>query len=413
MSRVVVPSGGALTRSMILDRIRVAGRISRVELAEASGLTQTAISNIVRQTITDGLVIETGFGESTGGKRRTLLEINVSARHALGVSLDQERMIYVACDLSGQMVGRISAAGTGLEQPGAVVPRMATELRALLDLTEIDPSSVVGLGVASPGPLNSPAGVLLGRQPNPAWRDFPLREELAKATGLPVMLDSDASCAALGEFWTTRNGATSPVNATVYMADGIGCGIIVDGRVFHGASSNAGELGHLSLDVDGPPCACGARGCVELYAAPRAVVAAALADRELATALDLRGDPVRTRSDFARIVRSATHGDDASLRLVTEAARRLGQGIVTLGNVLDLDEISLSGPGFADGGALFAQVIQQQLDQLPFTRDVHSVAVRISHIGTEAAALGAAARMLQQEVTPHTRVGRRLTSAAR
>lgn len=387
---------------MILDYIRGSGRISRVELARMSGLTQAAISNIVRRTIADGLVVETGFSESTGGKRRTLLDINSASRYAVGLSLEYQRMSFVVTDLSGHLVGRLITDGTRDVAPATVIERIGDQVEQLIVNLRVDPAAVVGIGVASPGPLDSWAGVLRGEQPTPQWAGVAIEEQLAARTGRTVALDNDATCAALGEYWTSRHGSPRSVSATVYMADGIGCGILMDGRVFHGTSSNAGELGHITLDIDGPECRCGARGCVEVYASPAAVLARARQQPELVEQLGLEPVGGHPRAGFSRIVKAAARGHQPSLELIVVAAARLGVGIVTLSNILDLDEVYLSGPGFGDVGALYARVIQDQLDHGTYMRAIHPVQVKISHIGTEAAALGAAALVLQRQITPYS-----------
>lgn len=393
---------GQHSRSRVLDLIRSSGQISRVELARASGLNDATISHLVRQMIADNLVIETGFSGSTGGKRRTLLDINSGARHALGVSLDHDRLTFVVTDLSGHLVGRSTLDGPKQEHPSTVVSRLAVEVTRLLSDVQVDRSTVIGVGVASPGPLDSSTGSLQGQRLLPRWNSFPLEDQLERQCGLPVVLDNDATCAALGEHWTSRRGPAAPVSATVYMADGIGCGILIDGAVFHGTSGNVGEIGHITLDVNGPYCSCGARGCVELYASPRAVVAEALAQDRLVHELQLNPSQDVTRANYARIAKAAARGHPLCEALLGDAATHLGAGVVALSNILDLDEVYLSGPGFTDAGAIYARVIQQRLDGATFMRDIHPVRVKISHIGTDAAALGAAALVLQQEITPHS-----------
>lgn len=401
------PRSADRTRSLILDYIRAAGRISRVELAQRSRFTEATISNVVRKLIADGLVVETGFSESTGGKRRTLVEIDRLSRYALGVSLDHDRMTYVLADLSGRLVLSSHGEGTGEVPPDEVIPRIAAEIHALYTKAGVDPSSIVGIGVAAPGPLDCALGVLRGRQPTPEWQGFPLEERLESHSGLRVVLDNDATCAALGEHWTTQQWPATPIAATIYMADGIGCGILIEGRAFHGASSNAGEVGHITLDLEGPICHCGSRGCVEMYASPAAVVRRVRLDEGLVADLGLDTVGATTRAQFDLVATAASRGHAASVDAISRAATYLGQGIVTLANILDLDEVHLSGPGFSIAGDIYADVIQRQLDGGTFMRGIHSVRVTLSRRGTEAAALGAAALILQQVVTPHAAVDSR------
>lgn len=235
------------------------------------------------------------------------------------------------------------------------------------------------------------------------WRSYPLTAELADRSDLPVLLDNDATCAAVGEYWLS-NGNPAAVAATVYMSDGIGCGILLHGAAFHGSSSNPGELGHLSLDMNGPRCSCGSRGCLELYAAPAAVVARAFQDPTLVAQLGL--DPRDSiRATFARIGRAASRGDHTCIGLIEESASYLGSAIVALSNILDLDEVHLSGPSFATAGALYGRIVQQRLQDGSFTRGLHPVEALVSQTGTDAAALGAAALVLQRAITPHAVIG--------
>ena len=131
---------------------------------------------------------------------------------------------------------------------------------------------------------------------------------LGECTGLPVKLENDANCAALGEFWSGRIPAADDF-VTIYMASGIGSGFIVHGDVYRGASSNAGEIGHLSLDIDGPQCDCGSRGCFEVMATPAVVVADARADPALWQRIMADGEPDSTRSAFSALASAAVGGD--------------------------------------------------------------------------------------------------------
>ncbi|SFH71565.1 Sugar kinase of the NBD/HSP70 family, may contain an N-terminal HTH domain [Actinopolymorpha cephalotaxi] len=397
------PTSAEFTRSVILDYIRASGSISRVELARMSGLTQAAISTIVRRIIADGLVVESGYSESTGGKRRTLLELNASARFAVGVSLEYRRLTFVVTDLSGHLVGRLSTDGPRETSPRQVMENIAERIEPLLAYLQVDPELVVGIGIAIPGPLDSSLGIVQGRLPTSAWTGLRLKDMLEAVAGRPVVVDNDASCAALGEYWTNRHAAyEKTVTATVYMAGGIGCGILTEGRIFHGVSSNAGEIGHIILDVNGPPCPCGSRGCVGLYASPDAVVTKAGRDPDLVKHLGLTLEADEVQGDFRRLVRAAARGHGSSHQLIANAASYLGAAVTTLANILDLDEVYLSGPGFSDAGALYARVIQDTLDRGAFMRSIHPVQVKMSHIGPEAAALGAAALVLQRHLTPHS-----------
>ncbi|WIB68320.1 ROK family transcriptional regulator [Curtobacterium sp. MCBD17_035] len=403
----------AETRSAIVDLIRSSGTISRTELAERSGLTNATISKIVRTLLDDGLVSEVGYAESTGGKRAVLLELNSTAGYAVGVALDTAQDVYVLVDLSGRPIDARSVAGTGTESPEAVVARVARDVAVMLADHGIDRDTVIGIGVAGEGRLDLPGRVLRSTDSWSEWDDFALGHALTAATDLPVTVDNDANCAALGEFWSGRVPSTRDF-ATVYMATGIGCGLLVGGDVHRGASSNAGEIGHMSLRWDGPPCWCGSRGCLEVLAAPAAVVARARTDAALVARLGIDtttdGDDARAvtadvRATFARVAAAAVQGDTGALALVEESAEYLARAILNLVNLLDLDEVYLAGPGFATAGVRYLRAVQRELHAHAVMRGTHPVHVAMSAVGRDAAALGAAAAVLHARLT-RTRAGR-------
>ncbi|MDT0301431.1 ROK family protein [Streptomonospora wellingtoniae] len=387
----------------MLDVIRAAGTISRVGLIQATGFTGATISTVVRKLIEDGLVVETGRAESTGGKPRVLLQLNQSSRYAVGVHLDHSGIAYVLTDLGGSVVARMTRAGAGTEEPPAVVQRMAAEVATLIEGVGVDERLVLGVGLVSPGPLTPTAGMRLAPPIMRHWEDFPLDEEVRRATGLPLVLGNDATAAALGEYWS---GAVSGAStfAAVYVCTGIGSGILINGIPYHGSSGNAGEIGHICLDPDGPECWCGARGCTEVMAGPAAVVARAREDPGVARAAGLvdeggRGHP-SVAADFAAVARAARRGEPGARAIVDRSARYLAAATRTLANVLDLDRVVLTGQSLAVAGSMYLPVVQEELDRAFFARTTHPVAVRISTSAATAPAIGAATMVLQSELVP-------------
>ncbi|MGY4645591.1 ROK family protein [Cellulomonas sp. URHB0016] len=389
----------ASSRAAILDLIRASGTISRVELTRATGLTAATISTVVRRLIDDGLVLEVGRAESTGGKPRMLLELDPLARYAVGVHLDHAGITYVIANLGGAIVARWKRPGAGSDDPGEVVDRIAGEISATVARVGVDPARLLGLGVVSPGPISTSTGMTLTPPVMQAWTEFPLAAALEDAVGLPVLLDNDATAAAIGEYWSGGIAAGAAF-AALYMGTGIGAGIIVDGTVYRGSSSNAGEIGHICVDLDGPPCWCGGVGCVEALAGPAAVVAAA---RE--AGVELPGRVVS--EDFAVLARAAARGEQQPMELLQRSARYVGVAAQTLANVLDLELVVLTGPAFALAGSLYVPEVERRLARSFFARGSHPVRVAISTNAPEAAAVGAAALVLQSELAPR-RAGMRM-----
>jgi predicted NBD/HSP70 family sugar kinase len=399
MARKIARSSEA-TRSAVLDLIRSGGVVSRVDLVASSGLTGPSITRIVKILIAEGLVIETGFGHSTGGKRPTLLELKAGSRYAVGLSLDDARVRYVVTDLAGNLVGRLASQGTARTYPPTVMARIQEELEVLLTQLGIARADVVGVGVAVAGRLDTTGGVLRSSPKATEWEDFAVQEALEAASGFPVILENDSACAALGEFWVGRIPATQDF-ATLYMATGIGCGIMINGGVYGGVSSNAGEIGHMIVDVNGPDCWCGSKGCLEMLAAPLSVVNRAMKNAALAESLKLSGMASELRMDFALIARAAAQGDQDCTDLIEESATYIAKAVISLTNLIDLDHLYLAGPGFADAGSIYYRIIRDYLERLAFMRFVHPIHVELSEVGLESAALGAAVVVLQSSLMPH------------
>lgn len=393
------PRRRASSKGKTLDLIRSAGPISRVELAELTGLTQATISTVVRELLADGVISETGRGESTGGKPRMHLEINPASRLAIGVHVGQDYITYIVADLGGTVVGRKRVDGPGDASPITVVARMADDIESLIVGLDLDRSSIVGMGLAIPGPVDRENGTVRGVPSLAGWSDFPIRKALATSTGLQCEFDNDATAAAIGEYWL---GATEGYGsyASVYMGSGIGSGIVIDGTIYHGVSSNVGEIGHISVDVNGLVCTCGNVGCLELYAGPRAVVEKA-ADAVANGTLDL---PLtgRISVDFAAIGSAAARGDDAARALIEESAEYLAAALVSMVNLLDLQLIVLAGSAFSTAGSTYVQIISRILSERALARGIHGVEVRMSVNGNDAAALGAATLMLQDRLSPRS-----------
>jgi predicted NBD/HSP70 family sugar kinase len=386
------------TRGVVLDLIRAARTISRVELAATAGLTPPTISEVVRDLMTDGLVVEAGRGASTGGKPPTLLQLNPQARYSVGVQLERNTCVIVVVDLAGRQVARTSFRGTAQMPPEQALPFLAAQVNGILDAGAVDRGKVLGVGLVSYGPQDRHAGLLLTPQPTVEWCDYPAAPRLAEILGMPVLLDNDAAAAAIGEYWL---GTVDPRSTygCIYMATGIGGGVVVAGEVYRGSSSNSVEIGHISIDVHGDECSCGNRGCLENYAGPAAVVRQAASTPGLADQLVL--DPTGTDflAEFARVAAAANGGHPEARRLIEQSARYLGHAAVTITSLFDLDSVVLAGPSFAVAGSIYQTVIQREVDRRTFARRAHPVRIVPSVSGSDAAAIGGAVLVLQNELT--------------
>jgi predicted NBD/HSP70 family sugar kinase len=386
----------ASSRGLVLDLVRFRGPISRVEIADLTGLTQGTISNVVRALLAEGLVQETGARKYTGGQPRVMLTLNPRSRFSVGVQLDADWIVVVVVDAAASVIARARVRGARSSAPPDVVSAVAHQVDVLLRATGIDPELVVGLGVAAPGILDLQAGTILVARTLEPWRDFPVQQALQEATGLQVYLDSDATAAAVGEFWGGGLEG-SRAHCTVYMGASIGVGIVIDGSVYRGASSNTGPLGYMRMPGDRAT-----RGMtVEELAGPRAIAerarAAIAAGRSSSAQLSLDGDPF---SDFAAVANAAVLGDPLSLALIKESAEHLAAAVTTVVNLLDADSLVLAGPSFTIAGSIYLTIVRDQNRTDFVAQAKHDVSVELSINIADAAAVGAAALVLQHRLAP-------------
>jgi predicted NBD/HSP70 family sugar kinase len=379
MARRESPAAGPGSRALIVDVIRSAVTISRGEVAERTGLTQPSISNIVRDLIADGIIHEIGSSDSAHGRPRKLIAINPTNRFGIGFHLGPDTVTCVAIDLTGGVIGREAVprvAGARWE-----ADRLAVRFRDFTTSLDLPLGRIEGLAVVARDPLGEPNG---------------LPTELAERIGVPVLVENDAAAAALGEFWSRRVSREQAFGC-IYLGAGIGAGFVFGGSLFRGASLDAGELGHVSIDFDGRRCPCGNVGCVEQYASTAATVAAARQDPVLRARLALEGND---SGAYDTIARAAINGDSPAYQVLDQAARWLSVSVTSVVNLLDLGRLVLTGPGVAVAGSIYARRLRAHLNRTAHSRPGHAISVELSAQPRDAAAIGAAVLMVQASVAP-------------
>jgi predicted NBD/HSP70 family sugar kinase len=389
----------AETRSAVLDLIRSSETVSRTELSLRSSLTEVTIAKIVKELLSEGVIIEAGRGQSTGGKRPTLFRLNTGVLYSVGVSLDSARVVIALCGLNGKLIERVDLPGHGSEPPPDVMTRVAKSIQQLLARRGLTRDSVVGVGVASTGRRRGSLGWGAYEEMKDVWEAFDIAAELRSRCGLVVIVENDANCVALGAFWAGGNDAPRDF-VTVYMSTGIGAGIVIAGAIFRGASDNAGEIGHIVVEPAGLECWCGSRGCLETVGPPKGIVLQVRADPELFALFD-GGEARDEAAVYARVLKGLADGVPQAEALIDLSARRVATALLGVVNALDLDLIQLTGPGFAPAGERYRAELQTAVDRAAFSRRVHPVAVQLGRTGPDVAAMGAASVVFHSSLTPH------------
>ncbi|CAM06438.1 putative NBD/HSP70 family sugar kinase [Saccharopolyspora erythraea NRRL 2338] len=387
-----LPRVGGFNRAVVLDTIRAHGEVSRVELAERTGLTAQTMSNIVRALMADGLVAENGHAPSTGGKRRVLLRVVPDAYSSVGLHLDPESITGVLLDLAGGVRLRSRRRVPQDASPATVAAALTRTLKQLVRRSGIDESRVLGVGLAVPGPLDADHRRVLGPPNLPGWDDVALADLVEQRAGMPVVMDNDATAAAIGERWAAGKARRGSF-VYVYLGAGVGVGVVLGDQVHRGTSNNAGEIGHVNGGGAGRPCSCGKRGCLEAYCSMRAIV-----DEWLSATGSPEGDSVS--ADYEEICRAAAGGDATAVRLLRQAATKLGQALATVVSVLDVDHVVLGGPALRHVEELVRSRVEKTLAAHVWAPAVRPVRVRTALIGEDAGAVGAASLVLDHAYSP-------------
>ncbi|MFU8872923.1 ROK family protein [Micromonospora sp. SL4-19] len=380
-------------QARLLRMLRDDGPRSRVELADALGLARARFGAEVDRLAAQGLVETAGPAASRGGRRSSLLRIAEQVRFG-AVVVGEGRLDVALTDGELRVLARHGEPIDVRVGPEAVVGR-AVELLAKLRV-EAGLARLAGIGVALPAPVAVRDGAPASSPALPGWHRFPVRDTVAAELGCPVQVDNDANLMALGEH---HAGTGRAFNDFLYvkLGDAVGCGLVLDGALYRGATSGAGHIAHLQLTEDGPLCVCGNTGCVEAYcgdaALVRQAVAAARAGRSAALGDRLAAAGALTMADVAG---AATDGDPIAQTLVRDAARRLGQVLVNLVSFANPAIVIIGGAAPGIGPVLLAEirgVVYRR--STPLATD--SMPIVLSDLDDRAALIGAA-RLISDQV---------------
>jgi len=277
-------------------------------------------------------------------------------RFIVGIDLGGTNIVAGCVAEDGSVLHGLRSEPTRAEAGAeAVLHRIITMAGAAIQDTRrsIPGSTILGVGIGAPGPLDIHAGIVL-LTPNLGWVDMPLRRHLHEGLGLPAALDNDANCAVLGEWWRgAARGSRIALGLTI--GTGVGGGIIIDGRLFHGASDIAGEVGHMTIDANGRRCKCGNYGCIEAYASGPAIALRAVEALESGAESilpSLVGEHL-DRITAQTVYEAALQGDDLAREVVRDTAKFLGAGVANLVNIFNPEVVVICGGVTLAGEQLF------------------------------------------------------------
>ncbi|TPJ19414.1 ROK family transcriptional regulator [Mesorhizobium sp. B2-7-2] len=372
-------------RRVVIEAIRINGALSRAAIARLTALSSQTISNIVEELEAAGLLQPEATLKGARGQPAVPYSINPDGGYSVGLQLDHQMAVGVVTDLSGTVRARIER-DVDRPTPTQAMPLLAAISSDLIATSRLNRTRLLGIGMAMPGPFGVEGMTSVGPTALPGWQDFPVAEELERLTGIAVIVENDATAAAVGE---RLYGVARKLDSFVYLfiGTGLGAGLFLDGHLYKGSRHNAGEIGHIIVRPGGLPCDCGKRGCLERYVSLRAAY-----DR-----LDLP-DPDHASPDLLEELLAS--GDSRFEAWLAEAVEPLRQAIDVLEMALDPETVVL-------GGFMPLAVIEALAGRLePLHLSVSSTSARttprvvVGAAGKDTSVLGAAALPIFSETNP-------------
>ncbi|MEE1622247.1 ROK family transcriptional regulator [Zafaria sp. Z1313] len=390
---------GDFNQAVIFDSIRRAkDGVSRVELAESTGLSPQTISNVVRRLLDDGLVREDRTVVSGPGKPRTVLELETNRLMAIGIHLDPGLISLVMLNLRGEVAVHKRLVAPEVGDPADTIGIMASAVEELIEESGQPRDRIVGVGVAAPGPLNPAAGIVSGPPLLDGWTEVEVVKPLAEKLGLEVLLEKDTIAAAIAELWNGDEEEDQNF-ISVYVGTGIGVGMVVGGEILRGVSNNAGEIGHFSVGEKAAPCECGRDDCLAGVLSFAHLSAKA---REAGLPVDAGEDAgVAARAEAMNtFVRLAVEEEPAAVELLRGFCARTADMVGQLVNVLDVDKVIVGGPIWAEVGHQNIDEVGEIINERFSVRSIHGVRVVSSTLGANVGAIGGACAVLDAALSP-------------
>lgn len=355
-----------------LELVSSQGATSRAEIARRTGLSRAAVSSLVNELIDQNLLRELGQGESAGGKPPTLLALNERARDIVAIDLGHRPFQAALVDLSGRIHARAMADESESQPAGSEAVEIA--VRVIDEILAQTTAPVLGIGVGSPGVVAADGRIL--ESTNLAWHGLDLGAELKARFDFPVSIANDAAMAALAEF---RRHPTDFNLILVKLGRGVGSGLILDGALYRGQHSAAGEIGHVRLGDGGPPCTCGHSGCLETIASVPGMLRRIGADVET--------DP------WDALALAGSYGEATVKDALAAAGRAIGTALAPVVATLDVSHVILA-PEIRNAGDVLVDAVREELSSrvLPATSEM--IQVESTQLGGDLVLTGAASAVI-------------------
>lgn len=388
----------SINRSLILNIIREKGPISRAEIAKLTKLTPPTVSNLVKELLETEIVMERNLGESNGGRKPTLLTLNSQKFHVIGLDIGSHDLKIVLMAITGKIIKKDNYPIPSEITNEQLLSLMIEAINAIKNDKAIDEDKIVGIGVGMHGIVDVEKGISV-LAPNLNLKNIPIKEVLENEFHMIVRVENDARAMSLGELWF-GNGAGIDSFVCINVGRGIGAGIIINGKLYHGNHFISGELGHMVIDIDGPQCTCGNYGCLQTFASGPAIVERAKKELRLGHSSMLSELTDDNLEDVTGeiIHKAALQGDQLSKSVLAQAGRYLGVGITNLIHIINPARIIIGG-GVSTAGNFVLDSVLETISHRALTQQAKQTEIMISKFGADATVMGAVALILAELFT--------------
>jgi predicted NBD/HSP70 family sugar kinase len=376
--------------SRVLRLVHETGSISRAAIARRTGLSATTVSALALVLLQSGLVDEAGEGKSRGGRPPIMLQFQYTSRHVLGIDIGASHVNSILMDLKGRIVARETARLDSIEQPYRTVDLVHHHVRSLMSIRSASAVEILGIGVGVPAPLD---GERLDRVSDvimPAWKDLDFIGDMRKRLGVPVYVDNDANLGAIAEKWWGSGRGVADL-AYIKLGTGVGSGLIINNEIYRGFSGTAGEIGHTTMNPDGPACRCGNRGCLEGYVGIPAILAEIGWRRQAA---GLGRSPIHIED-----VVTAADDDPICREVIQAAGRQLGIAIANLLNIFN-PELILLGGSLVGAGDILMDAVRAAAAERAMPKTALRSRIALSSLKEDVVAVGAATLAIHNAFQP-------------
>lgn len=382
-------------KNSVLRIIRRNGPISRVQIANNMNLSRPSVSEIVSELMNEGWIRELSGTKQGRGRTPIPLVINPSGRSVIGIEIGSSQITIVLCNLNAEIMWKKTLPIKQDDLPVEVLDNVCSYIKHMIFQYQIPNNQLLGIGVAMHGIVDPQRGLSVFA-PHLGWRNIPIKQHIESKLGCLVVVENDCNSSSLGELWFGC-GQGEKNFITVLVDYGIGSSIITDGRIFHGVHHTAGQIGHITVDEDGPLCSCGNYGCLEMLSSEPAILRQVI-KRLRVGETSVLNDWLEGEVDDLQIqdVYKAVHlGDPLAQDVLIKAGRSLGIGFANLINLFNPSFLILGG-GIIEVADFILPYILEMIQKKVLGVEAKNTPVIVSELRENIYPVGAATLVMEK-----------------